>query len=276
MSKRKPAPFNVRQTLVVEGGWLQSLWAVDSKVVEGVEFATLSMSDRSLAKALGMNMSERAPLSNCSIFSHMAAVRDAEVDAIIFQSKLEKDPMADSAAAKSLPSRGRAIAFAEAAVPAMISLKIQAFVTHDGQRVDDHTIRIITTPKRGATVTMEAKAENFEWLLMAAQAEWGGAAKVSKRVISDDGEAGLPELAFPCKYQKTDIGKLKIVCSYRQQGVWKKHQRAVDVHINKDNSNFETIVRRCEAEVLDFYKSQHEAGGPRDQEAELTTPAIQM
>ena len=54
---------------------------------------------------------------------------------------------------------------------------------------------------------------------------------------------------------------MKILCSYRQQGIWKKHQKAVNVNILQDKSTLEAIVRRCEAEVLDFYNSNHEAGG---------------
>ena len=268
MSKWKATPFNVRQTLVVEGGWLSSPWAVDSKIVDGGEFVTLAMTDRCLAKALGMNTSERSPLANCSVFHNLASARDAQVDAIIYNAKVQNDPMADGAPAQSnaqhMPSRGRASGFADANAPATISLKMGSFVTPDGQRVDEHTIRVVTTPKRRVNVTMEATAENFEWLMQAAQVEWDTGAK--RAHIDDD--VDLPELAAPCKYQKSEAGKLKIVCSYRQQGSWKKHQKAVNVNIHEDNSNLETIIRRCEGEVLGFYNLHHEPGGQGDQPVE--------
>ena len=273
MSKWKATPFVVRRTLVVEGGWLQSPWVVDSKVVDGGEFITLALTDRSLAKAMGMNMSERSPLAQCSVFSHMASARDAQVDSLIFAAKVDKDPMGDGTSLAQaqqmapMPSRGRAMAFAEADIPDTISVKMASFVTPDGQRVEEHTLRVVTTPKRRANVTMEATAENFEWLLKAAQCDWDSGVK-PQRGIDDEEESMLPELAHPCKYQKTESGKLKIVCSYRQHGVWKKHQKAVGVSIQGDNSSFESIIRSCEEEVLNFFRAHHEVNQgdePREQ-----------
>ena len=121
---------------------------------------------------------------------------------------------------------------------------------------------------------MEAIAENFEWLMQAAQAEWDVAAKPDKRAIGDDDT--LPQLANPCKYQRTDSGKLNIMCYYRQQGLWKKKTPgAVGVQLDKDNSSFDAIVRRCETDVLDFYKSHHEAGGQGDH-VDQSLPAITL
>ena len=264
MSQWKAKPFTMRRSLVIEGGWLAAPWPIDTKVVDDGEFVTLSMSDRCLAKALGMNMSERSPLANCSVFNFLASVRDAKVDELILAAKVENDPMADGSSgtsnAQPMPSRGRAAGFAIAKIPATISLKMASFVTPDGERVDEHTIRVVTTPKRRVSVTMEATPENFEWLLQAAQVEWDTGAKLEKKANIDE-EFDLPELTGPCKYQKTENGKLKISCSYRQQGLWKKHQKAVNVNIHEDNSNLLAIIRRCEAEVLDFYHSHHEPTG---------------
>jgi hypothetical protein len=273
MSQWKAKPFNVRRTLVVEGGWISAPWPIDSKVVDGVEFVTLSMSDRCLAKALGMNMSERAPLCNCSVLNHLARVRDAQVDDVIMNTKMEKDPMADASSAGSnaqpMPSRGRAAAFAAAEVPASIWLKMASFVTPDGERVGEHTIRVVTTPKRRVNITMEAIADNFEWLMQAAQVEWGTGAKPEKRAyIDEDAHDDLPELIPPCKYQKTEAGKLKLFCNYRQHGAWKRHQKCVSVNINQDSSKLETIIRRCESEVLSFYQSHHEPVGQEQQPVE--------
>ena len=53
MSKWKATPFVVRRSLVIEGGWLQTPWAVDSKSIGGSDFITLTMSDRMLASRWG-------------------------------------------------------------------------------------------------------------------------------------------------------------------------------------------------------------------------------
>ena len=267
MSKWKATPFVVRRSLVIEGGWLQSPWAVDSKSIGGSDFVTLAMSDRMLAKSLGMNMSDRAPLGDSTIFSHMALLRDTKVDEISINTQVDKDPMSNASSSSSaqppVPSRGRAMAFAEAHVPDTISLKIAAFVTPDGERVEEHILRVVTTPKRRANVTMEATSENFGWLMMATQAEWHIGTKPEKRSIHEVDESTLPELSHPCKYS-VQAGKVKVLCSYRQQGVWKKHQRSVSVTAAGTNSSFEANVRGCEAEVLAFYNSNHDKGGPDD------------
>ena len=263
MSKWKATPFVVKRALVVEGGWLQTPWVVDSKIVDGVEYITLSSSDRSLAKALGMNMSERSPLAQCSVFSHMAEARDAQVDSLLFAAKKENDPMGDECepSGNPMPSRGRALAFQEASLPKTVVLKMASFVTADGQRVEEHSLKVVTTPKRRTKVTMEANAENLEWLLKASQAGWDlKGTEGEKRGINEEEVSHLPVLSHPCKYQKTPGGKLKIVCSYREQGTWKKKEKVVGVLLE---SSMEGIIRMCEAEVVEFYHKHHEppAGG---------------
>ena len=117
---------------------------------------------------------------------------------------------------------------------------------------------MVTTPRRKPNVTIPASAENLEWLMKAAQCEWDTGVKNEKESIADE-MSKLPELSHPCKYQKTSGGKLKIMCSYRDRdGVWKKHQRAVAVNINGDNSTFEAIIRNCEADVQCFYQNYHD------------------
>ena len=53
MSKCKATPFVVRRALIVEGGWLQTHWVPDSKLVDGCGYITLASSDRTLATTFG-------------------------------------------------------------------------------------------------------------------------------------------------------------------------------------------------------------------------------
>ena len=269
----KAAPFTVQRALVVEGGWLQAPWPVDAKVIEGGEFVSLQTTDRNLAKALGMNMSERSPLAKCSFFALLASTRDDAVDTLINSTKVDRDPMADSssaAQASPVPSKGRSAAFADADIPATVTLHMAAFVTPDGQRVDEHTLRVVTTPKRRGNVTMEATPENFEWLMLAAQVE-GDIPKPEKRQHEDEGD-DLPTLSPPCQFQKTGGGKLKVYCYYRHQGQWKKHQQSVQVGILGGDS-LEAAIRRCEGSVMDFYNSNHAT--TNYEEGEVEPPPIE-
>ena len=263
MAKWQASPFAIKRALVVEGGWLQAPWVLDHQVVDGKEFIALATSDRSLAKALGMNMSKRSPLQECSVFSYMASVRDDRVDALIHQAKVANDPMADESAAPAMgpiPSRGRALAFSEAGLPNTVELEFPAFVSCDGKRVDKQTIRVVTTPKRKAIVTMEATVKNLEWLAKAAHEDWGASTQPQQHRIDDEEQSTLPVLQHPLKYQKTAGGKMRILCHYRSQGVWKRHQAAVEPYMGKDCS-FEESVRKCESDVLNFFEENHEASG---------------
>ena len=158
----------------------------------------------------------------------------------------------------------------------MIELELPTFVTPDGQRVEEHTMRVVSTPKRRVNITMEITTENFEWLAKAAQLEWDcGARPAETRALPVDEDVDLPELAPPCKYRKGMNGKLKIVCYYRQHGVWKMHQKVVNRGFLDDKTNFEANVRKCEAEVMGFYSAHHDhtspEGSPEEPDAELTT-----
>ena len=159
-------------------------------------------------------------------------------------------------------------------IPNTIEIEIDSFVTHDGKRVESHKTRVVTTPKRRANVTIEAAAENFEWLLLAAQAEWGTGPKAEKRCMSDEQLSQLPELEPPCKFSKTSVGKLQVYCNYREQGVWKKHQKTVGVNFDSDLSSFEAMTRTCEAGVMDFYRSHHESRGTGHDDEEEEAGAI--
>jgi hypothetical protein len=279
VSKCEAKPFVVKRSLVIEGGWLRSPWAVDPKTIDGVDFVTLAMTDRMLAKSLGMNMSERAPFSDTTIFNHIVLLRDAKIDQIIFTAQADSDPMANSSSSGSaqpqMPTRGRAMAFATAHVPDMISLVIAPFVTPDGKRVEEHTLRVATTPKRRLSVAMEATSENFSWLMMAAQADWHTGAKPEKRSIHEVDQSALPELSHPCKLSVQD-DKVKVSCCYRQQGVWRRHQRSANVSIVGDKSRIEVIVRGLEAEVLAFFNLSHEKFGPDDEGNAEMVPPITM
>ena len=276
---REAKPFVVKRSLVIEGGWLRSPWAVDSKSIDGVDFVTLAMTDRMLAKSLGMNMSERAPFSATTIFNHIVLLRDAKVDEIIFAAQADTDPMANASSSGSaqpqVPTRGRAMAFATAHVPDTISLEIAPFVTPEGKQVEEHILWVATTPKRRLSVTMEATSENFSWLMMAAQADWDTGAKPEKRSIHEVDQSALPELSHPCKYSFQD-DKVKVSCCYRQQGVWKRHQRSANVSNAGEKSSIEVIVRGLEAEVLAFFNLNHEKFCTDDDGNAQMAPPLKM
>ncbi len=89
-------PLSMTRTLVVEGGWLTKPWIADVKVVDNHDYIMLHVTDRSLAKALGMDLkANRSQLGTCKVFDVMQKLRNEAVDQFIVQAYREKDPMAE-------------------------------------------------------------------------------------------------------------------------------------------------------------------------------------
>ena len=83
--------------------------------------------------------------------------------------------MADVSGAANIhvASLGRPQAFAKAKVPGFVEVSFDEFVTPEGVRIDEHVLKIVTTPKRGAALTIEAVPANFEWLRWRAKCSGG-------------------------------------------------------------------------------------------------------
>ena len=266
-------PFTAKRALVIEGGGLKQPWVLDCNVVDGIDYVNLQMTDRSLAKAMGMKMSDRSPLQGCDIFAHMIKMRDAKVDAIIGANRVADDPMADVSASSSVPvlSAGRPQVFATAKVPASIDVSFDAFVTPEGHRIEEHTLKIITTPKRGLPVTVEALPANFEWLRMACQVKWEEQPKKKKRVLRRTLSIDeLPPLDWPLQYWKDPTsGATCIICYYRgEDGKYRTHRKKLEMPGEEDGNITERLIKHCAASVLAFFESnQCELGGAEEEDA---------
>ncbi len=262
MENGSPQPFTVTRQLVVKGGWLTKPWVVDVKVIGDGEFVSLSKTDRDFAKAMGMDLRLHSPFGSCSVFAHLQKVRNDAVDAYIMKSHREADPMADGEDASSnnpgddMPwaDRGREKAFQVAHAPESIPLVMEAFVTSEGDRVPSHTIKVVTTPRRNAHVTLEATPDNFNWLFQATHRSWNNPSASKENENFDE----LPCLDQPCKYMKTPKGKIAISCCYRcADGAWRRHQKIVGESHDVDQFVLEAMVRRAQKDVLAFYGNHH-------------------
>ena len=208
-------PFTVRQEVVVKivgGNMKHGPWLVHGCVeICGVPFITLRKSDRQLANALGMQMSDTAPFRGYDVFAHLAATRDKRVDGIIAECMAGDDPMADTTI---VPSKDigalRAKRFHECNIPHTVQLDLDEFVTEDGERVPGHKMDVVTTPKCGMSVTMAAIAENFDWLAKAVRVSNWLAIKKRKCI-----SRGLPDLAEQLRYIRSNrSGGLMLCCDF--------------------------------------------------------------
>ncbi len=259
-------PIVVAKRIVIEGGLLKSPWMPAAQTIEGIEWINLSTQDRQLCKLLGRNMSERAPLAECTLFPWLMAERDRLVDELIAKRKTDEDPLAEcDAPVPEIPSSGRVAAFANARVDNYVRVQAQHFCTPGGERVDDFEIKVLTTPKRKAAISIEASAANLEWLCKASQVVWEIAhvrkedrKKYVPRVEIDD-EDNLPTLETPLKYRKLADGRLELYVHYRtQDGSWKTHQSTVlKALADFDAYARNSIIQQCAASVLKWYGENH-------------------
>ena len=255
-------PFTMERRIVIQGGHLKRPWVPDTSVIDGVDVLTLSCTDYSLASALGKTRAN--PLSSVCVFSHLAYQRDRMVDRIIAQSQHDQDPMADAGAPLAqVESKGRLAAFGAANVPTFVTIDVPGFCCPAGERVPECSIRIVTTPKRRANVSMELSAANLDWLLKASEVEWDIGARSSGYVRRVAIDADLPELAHGLKYRKLEGGKIHIWTHWRSSdGSWREHRQSVpNCPVECDSKVLEALIRRAEEDVLSFLRDNHHPEG---------------
>ena len=142
-------------------------------MIEGKEFIALNKQDRKLARALGIQIGERNPWEGNHFLMQLANIRDSAVDSLIHRARMDDDPCGDADDNDSPLDvqfkKGRMKLFEASNVPASIEIVYPGFTTAEGMRIPDTTLNVISTPKRGTTVTMEATDRNLDFILTAAQ-----------------------------------------------------------------------------------------------------------
>ena len=95
-------PFCIKRDIVtIEGGCLSTPWVADVKKQRThgglfpTEFVELKMSNRKLARALGLDCGSRFPFSGTTLLYHLAQKRNEKVDDLIKKAKVDNDTMAD-------------------------------------------------------------------------------------------------------------------------------------------------------------------------------------
>jgi hypothetical protein len=266
MPKTMPtfSPFSVHRGVVVEGGFLTAPWAVKTISIGDRDFITLYKCDRMLAKALGLNMSERAPFQTSSVFEHRAAARDRDVDKLIITAQKDDDPMAENDGDNdTMTSTNRTVKFNDVAPPNFIPITFAAFVTENGERVDARSINIITTPKRCAAVSIEITPDSMGWLAKAfasTQDIFPSPSKKQKHAPNVSEHACMPELTTRCRYTTTNTGRGGLVLYYRTAtGESKRHVKTLQLAPSADG--FTQHVHDTEAQCMQFFDANNYGDG---------------
>jgi hypothetical protein len=247
-------PFVITKSVTVHGGCLKAKepWTVMVQGIGGDDFFVLDKSDRAFAKAMGMNVSIPNPFKTAFCFQELAKKRDAAVDALIMAHIHQNDPMADESIATLVP-KNRAKAYADANVPQTLAIVWPAFVTADGARWQEHSVFVVTTPRRGVKVTMHLTEPNLEWLMAAIPsfADDGSDAKAS-------GDPHVVDLLQPaCKWRKLGAARTPVIqCTYmKADGVWKSH--TITPRLYDDAELTLRSVREAENKMQAFYDAHH-------------------
>ena len=91
-----PAPFVVKTSqITVEGGFTKEPLVVEYRKVEGDErnWFALGVSFRALARNFGLDMDTPNPYADTNVITFMQNLRNEKVDELLFQQRLENDPM---------------------------------------------------------------------------------------------------------------------------------------------------------------------------------------
>ena len=227
-------PFSIKRSIVaIDGGSLDEPWLVEVKKQKiGLfdhEFVSISMTDRKFARSMGLDCTARSPFQNTTLLHHIAKLRNEKVDQAIQKFLLRNDPMADDDASSQLSCipQDRAKSFATAQVPQVIEIRIGAFTKEAGERIPEKKLKVYSTPRRDALLTIELSEATLDWLSEAIWHEWDvtNAPWLRTFATSDD----LPELQYPdiCFYRLRG-GKWCIVAMIRgPSGNVKPHQKTL-------------------------------------------------
>ena len=245
--------FTIERSVTVQGGCLKGHWVVPLSVVDGREFVSVKRTDRSLARALGLDTTRPDPWLRNTFLEKLCKVRDDQIDALIFQNLKENDPMHDTSVAVPLVSmKGRQRAFAESKIPNILDIKFPGFETGEGVVCEPQSLLVLATPKRAAHVSLELTELNLDWLAVAVHCF---EARATKHKIEEE---ALPQLLQDnCKWRKVANRAPSIYCRWRKAGgTYGLHSLTPSMDFD-DAELVLRSVREAEARVQAFYLQSH-------------------
>ena len=191
-------------------------------------FIPLSMNDRRLGPALGLDMNRRSPFAGTTCIQHLAKLRNEKIDELLFKQHLIDDPQDDTNASPAKIDKDWVKAFEAANIPKIIEIHVGSFTATDECVVPQKLVKVLAAPRRDALLWMQLTEDNLAWLRKAIRAEWGveGAPLLKTNMkIREYPELSRPDIMW---YKRTRDSKVAICCSYRtHQGEWKHHQRSL-------------------------------------------------
>ena len=190
-------------------------------------FYKLLAADRSLAAALGKDISSPNPMMGVDLFNHLSNERDAMIDRLIHEHQMQNGPMASAGVACARVAKGREALYNAAGIPKVITIDIPSFKDESRDLdVGTITLSVLSTPKRGIAPFIEVTEKVLEWLIHATNQKW---IRDRRRVACSTLDLGypLPELPTGIKYRKR--GPSVSLCAHYSDadGKWGSHQKTI-------------------------------------------------
>ena len=169
MDVETPISFTF-DAVVVQGGALKEAWVVPAKKIGSSHFLKLQKRDRKFAKVLGFPATTSAKhYGNSTFMEYIGHLRDEKVNQIIKEYLQEDDPQADvTDESVDVGSKQRHKLFVAANVPEVLEVVYPAFTAKDGSRLPDTIMKVISTPQKRVTPTVEISPVLWSFLSVAA------------------------------------------------------------------------------------------------------------
>jgi hypothetical protein len=258
-----PQPFIIQRVLVLQGGCLKKSMQLACELVDNHDLIKLNKSDMQLARAVGQKAKGiRSPFDSCDIFWHMQKLRNDAVDRFIREKMHSADPMADEAMSSAdISSTNRGHLFHEHSVPQILGVTFPAFTTPEGKRLDETTIKMLTTPKKIVSPSMEATAANMDWFMHACQFTWKNQVDPDKKRKLADIADLLVDLPWPVKVIEIDEEKVRLGLYYKCGGTWKMRTKKLEraVYTGRHDDLCHAMMAVAET-LLAFRVEWHEEG----------------
>lgn len=168
-------PISVETALVVSGGNLKEPELLKFETIQGTNVIKLAKTCRKLAKVVGQcSNRSRVLFSGVDVFAFLQDFRNECVDNVMKARARSDDPMADDPENGSERAHGkpRTELFNDLKIPELIEVTLPAFVSNSGHAQEEITTMMLATPKKSASVWIEATGPNLTWFTHACNKAW--------------------------------------------------------------------------------------------------------
>ena len=255
-------PISVETSLVVSGGNLKEPALLKFETIQGTNVIKLAKTCRTLAKVAEQFSNRcRTLFADVDVFIFLQEFRNECVDNVIKARARSDDPMADDlpedGGESGGPGKTRTELFNDLKIPELIEVKLPAFVSKSGHVQEEITTMMLATPKKSASVWVEATGPNLTWFKHACNKAWTEP-PCNKRKLDESLE--FPDVQWPdcVSVILNDSKTIRVSCNYKaDSGKWTKFTRGVSKTNYISSQDLSAAIDSMVKTVSKFYADNH-------------------